>query len=51
MRMATMPTTLDLFPWPQDDAVSRQDILTPLSILTEFGTTEYSIHSRNFKDI
>ena len=43
----------DLRPWPRDDAVSWQDILTPFNTLIEFEATEnsYSICVRKFEDI
>ena len=31
----------DLYPWPWDDATSRQDILKPFSILIKIEATEY----------
>ena len=48
---------MDLFPWPRDDAASRQDISTPFSVVIEFEATEYAysirylIHIRNVEDI
>ena len=54
MHMAMMPTTpADLCPWSWDDAESRQNILTPFSILIEFEGTEYlySVRIKNFDDI